>query len=124
MNTARIFAICALWAVVTAPALGSNLLFLQDAPVAYFTEEDDRMFQAALKGALDTAKDGEAKSWSNPASGASGTLTVLKTHNQHAMTCRTLKIFSTAKSRTGESVWDFCKQPDGAWKIAGVPRAP
>jgi surface antigen len=115
-------ALATMCSLAAGPALALNMLFLSEGPVGYFTEEDNRMFDGALQGALNDRKDGEVSSWSNPATGANGTVTVMKTFTRQDMTCRELKVFNSAKGRTGQGVFDLCKAPDGRWKIASFPK--
>jgi surface antigen len=121
MNLKMLAAVAAVCLLAGAPALAMNLLFLSEGPAGYFTEEDNRMFDKALQEALNDRKDGEVESWSNPASGASGKVTVMKTFTREGMSCRNLKVFNSAKGRTGEGVFDLCKV-QGRWKIASFPK--
>jgi surface antigen len=116
-------AMAAVCSLAAGPALALNMLFLSEGPAGYFTEEDNHMFDRTLQDALNDRKDGEVSSWSNPASGASGKVTVMQTFTREGMTCRELKIFNSAKGRTGQAVFDLCKVPDGRWKIASFPKA-
>jgi surface antigen len=81
----------------------------------------DREQQAsATNKALDT---GSSQSWSNPESGARGSVAVnepfqSKTGSTNGQTCRAFSSSATAGDGTsGTGKGTACKQPDGTWKI-------
>lgn len=90
---------------------------LEDTPLSEFNEEDFALFENAHKEALENRADGESVPWNNPDSGASGTITPLKTDQIGGRDCRLLRIVNRAGGRTGDSRFWYCKQPDGQWKI-------
>lgn len=90
---------------------------LKDTPLSEFNEEDLALFESAQKEALENRSDGDTVSWKNPHTGASGTVTPLRTDRINDRRCRLLRIVTGAGGRSGESRFWYCKQPDGKWKI-------
>ena len=103
-------------ALIPHAASAYNLRFLQEAPIAQFSEEDLKQFRAALREALETGADGTTTIWENPKTDSFGQITLLDTSEVQGQTCRRVKIFNKSRGRTGESTYRFCKQPDGQWK--------
>jgi surface antigen len=100
------------------PAAAVNWNFLQYGPAGQFTDEDWEQLRQAGRGALDSAADGETRSWNNTATGASGTVRPLDTYQRDGSTCRRAEVFNSAGDASATTRFDFCKQPDGSWKIA------
>ncbi len=103
----------------TAHALsyfGTYSSTLWDTPSQYFTDADWKLFDDTLQKTLDTAPDGEANAWSNPASKASGDFTVLKSVKRNGQDCREVKIVATAGGYRRITGIAFCKEDDGSWK--------
>jgi surface antigen len=96
---------------------------LKDTPVSEFNEEDLSLFEKAHKEALKNRADGDTVSWKNPDTGASGTITPLKTDRIGGRDCRLLRIVNSAGGRTGDSRFWYCKQPDGKWKITSPEKS-
>lgn len=109
---------------LSLPVAAGNLNFLQDGPAGKFTDRDWQMMQETTRTALDGAPDGEAVSWSNSESGASGTIRPLETYDMDGMRCRRAELFNSARGLSGSSQFDYCQQADGAWKIATPKQAP
>ena len=82
------------------------------------TERDWRIFKDTAKEVLDNKKDKTTTPWRNPKSGASGKFSVLETLEREGAHCRKMGIFNSAGGVTSKSVFVFCKQPDGDWKVA------
>lgn len=102
----------------TAPSYAQGgYLGLKDTPISEFSEEDLSLFGKAHSEALEDRADGDTVSWKNPDTGASGTITPLKTDRIDGRECRLLRIINSAGGRTGDSRFWYCKQPDGLWKI-------
>ena len=116
------------WLVVglglSLPVWAGNLNFLKNGPVSKFTDGDWKIMQETTRSALDDAPDGEAVGWSNPESGASGTIRPMDSYDMDGMRCRRTELFNSAKGLSGNSQFDYCRQADGAWKIATPPRSP
>jgi surface antigen len=99
------------------PSYSAGLLFLKEAPIRFFSEEDRRLFKEAVQRTLEKVPDGEISSWQNPATESAGVMKPTRTYQDNGTTCRTMEILNRAAGRTGESVIDFCKQADGKWKL-------
>jgi hypothetical protein len=100
------------------PVDSAGLLFLHDAPARFFNDKDWRILKTAIHHTLESVPDGETRVWQNKATGSKGVLKPVKTYQHQGTQCRTLKILNSAAGRTGESVFDFCKQAHGLWKLA------
>lgn len=97
--------------------------FLKNTPAQQFTDEDWKMFEDTLNGALNEAADGASKTWENPNTKASGEIKILKTVKKGDMDCRELKITNQSKDRKRTTGQIFCKQPDASWKVfTGKPK--
>ena len=117
ISTVFVVALCLGTPASTALAAGWD--FMKDTPSEVFTREDWDIFNAAYKRFLNEGKDGETANWSNPATTAKGTLTLVKTSENKGITCRTLRIANQARNRKDATNMTFCKQPDGDWKVPG-----
>ena len=102
--------------ILTTTAYASNFSFLNYSPVAYFTDQDWKIFKQTATKALDSSKDDIKFSWSNPKSGASGYVIPTRTASNNKMTCRDLIIFNIASDRRGKATYQFCKIA-GKWKV-------
>jgi len=100
------------------PALASNLGFLRDTPMSYFNDADMKLFRETLARTLSEGKDNEAHRWDNPKTKSSGEITPLKTETSPGKMCREVQIVNTAKGQTAKSVYTFCKEQGGDWKVA------
>jgi len=107
---------------VAFPATAVNWNFLQYGPANYFTAEDWELLRQAGRGALDQAADGDTRGWNNPDTGAFGTVQPLDTIERDGSICRRTEVYNNAKDASATTRFEFCKQPDGTWKIA--PREP
>ncbi len=108
-----------------APGFAVNETFLKEAPyAAYFTDEDRRIVNATLDKALDEGRDGETRRWENPATGASGEITVLARLAPPDANCRAAMVTNRARGRVGKGSYVFCKSGDGAWMLAPDKRVP
>ena len=103
-------------------AWGFNLDFLAHDPLRYFTEEDDSMFEGVVLQALDNNPDGQASTWENPKTGASGSVTPLETFvdPQKGVTCRRVEIVDQAKGMTQKETVVVCEDTGVGWKL--LPR--
>ncbi len=105
-----------LFALFVLPAQAYQMDFLKSAPVYYFSNQDLKLYTAAGEKALEKTKDGVKVSWKNPSSDSFGEITPISTTRQNGRTCRTLKIFNSAKGRQETSSTTLCRYPSG-WKI-------
>jgi surface antigen len=67
----------------------------------------------------DTVANGATDRWSNPASGNSGSITVLQSFTKSEMLCRRVRYDIHLRRRRGTRSYtlNWCKTPTGAWKI-------
>jgi len=100
------------------PALAANIGFMDESPIAHFSEQDRRIYKEALDDILDKGADGESRTWANPASTAGGTLSIVKSFERDGLACRTLSIANKAKGRSEKGQYRFCRQASGEWKLA------
>jgi len=121
MNAPSHFRLALLAATLLAamPAPAANLRFLRNTPIANFTKEDLQIFTQTLNEVLDKGPDGEARRWSNAASGAKGEIKPLNTFERNATPCRRAVISNSAGGRSNTGQYNFCKQSTGQWAHAG-----
>jgi surface antigen len=108
---------------LSGAAAAQNLNFLGNSALAAMTRDDKAMATAAFRDALDHAGDGDARNWRNEQTGASGTLTVLRSYRnaQNGLDCREVSIGLKARGRDDQSRNHLCKTADGQWKFARPP---
>jgi surface antigen len=104
--------------LISLPASALNWSFLQYSPVTRFTDQDWDLLRQAGEKALERGADGEIERWSNPATGASGSIQPLDTTDREGTTCRLTVISNSAGDASGTSRFTFCRQQDGAWRVA------
>lgn len=113
--------LASLGTAVSAPAWAlanfGTFSFLRNTPAESFTDEDWKIFKEALNGALNEAADGESRTWENPATGAGGEFTILKTVKSAKSDCREVKMTNHAGNRSRTSGQVFCVGDDGVWKL-------
>ncbi|MGH8447518.1 MAG: hypothetical protein ACREVL_19810 [Solimonas sp.] len=122
----KIFAAALLVASVHgAPASAQIVNFLSDSALAEMNKDDKALANAAFRDALNGAADGETRSWSNDKSGASGSITLLRSYHDAAtkLDCRETKIELKARGRENKGPYFLCKTAEGQWKFAKPPQA-
>ena len=102
---------------LTGPAIAGNVQFLKDSAISKMNDEDLGLLRSSARNALDYAADGESRRWENVQTGSTGVLTPLATFDREGTLCRKLEIFNDVRGVTGRTVFDFCRQPDGTWKV-------
>lgn len=107
--------------LVSVPA-HSQMFLQKGAATGYFTEEDFKLMEQTLEDALEQQPDGVTSDWENPKSGSSGKITIVQSYEAQGLPCKRIRAFNTAKNRSSEGEFDFCKQTDGQWKA--VPTGP
>lgn len=83
-------------------------------------KEDVKRADAASQRAMEQNRAGQSSAWSNPETGANGTVT--PTTNAYAdsgtgATCRDFQQSVSAGGNTQSGTGRACKQPDGSWKV-------
>ena len=117
MIALRLAVFAALAAAATAAAAQSNFTFLKDAPIQKMTRADTDLMMKTWNEALDRNADGGMSGWTNPQTGASGTVTPLRTFTQKGMKCREAEYTNHAGGFNGAGKFTLCRQRDGAWRI-------
>jgi surface antigen len=67
--------------------------------------------------ALENSQTGEESRWRNPDNGHSGSVTPIRTLNEHGRFCREYSNKVTIGGKTQEAYGKACRQPDGSWQI-------
>lgn len=106
---------------LSAPICAANVWFASDMPISQMNEADLAIMSSAIERTLVDVVDGVTQRWSNPETNASGALTPLSTSEEGGMLCRKLEIANEAGGRTARSVFDYCRQADGSWKLRSGP---
>jgi surface antigen len=121
MNTRRLVTLTAIALLAVAPAAQAfNYRFLQSSVLERLTPEDIDIGTRATGTALNSGQDGE---WTNPATGASGTIRVLETVDVGGHKgCRRVRLDVTAGGRSGGGNYTLCKSSRGTWKFYTPPR--
>ena len=103
--------------IVAAPAQAAGLLFLSDTAAARMTDDDYTAMTKAAVEALDDATVPSTKVWTNPKSGAGGTVKTVQTlSDKSGNACKVLEHNTQAKKLTHEAKSTLCKV-DGSWKL-------
>jgi hypothetical protein len=106
-------------AIVSSAAMAqTGLGFLHDAPVGYFTSEDFALMQTATSSVLSSTDRRVTKAWQNPATGNSGSITLLASFTStEGRDCKRLRLENHAAEISGSSTVKVCHFPDGGWLI-------
>jgi surface antigen len=89
--------------------------FLRNTVLQRLTPEDIQIGSRATRVALDSGENGE---WSNPATGASGTIRILATVDvDDRRGCRRTRLAVTAGGQTGSGTYILCKVRSGEWNF-------
>lgn len=100
--------------------------FLGQSPVAFFTPDDTKLFHDTGAYVLNNLGAGQSKSWSNPATGAQGRITVQQAFNDSSgRPCKRVGVYNEARGIQGESTMTLCMFPDRGWlAVTGVKPPP
>lgn len=107
--------------LVAQPAAAASLGWMKGDAASFFTDRDWEILRSTLDQTLDSAGDSEAREWSNESSGAHGRLTPLASETRGDVTCRRLRIESTARGASSSHRYLFCRRSGGAWGL-GQPQ--
>lgn len=116
-NRIRLAGAALIAASFSSPVFAINELFLANGPLGHMTKSDISIARAEIGKALDTGKDGQTHTWSNPETKASGTIKPTKTFTKDGMRCRATEFTTSAGGERGASTWNLCSTKDG-WKVA------
>ena len=120
VNCATIFGIAltfAAFALLTASA-EAQLLFGSRLGEAHYQGDDTKIIMRVGADMMRNAADGESRPWSNPQTGNSRTITVLRSYKRGNLPCRDAEVNSKLKERSIVYVLPLCQVADGSWKIA------
>ncbi len=100
MKAVEIAVIAAIMTISIPPSVsGQAMGFMEYSPIAYYTEEDNRIADEAGLDALNNYADMKVRKWSNPETGASGSITPLETYtNESGHTCRKARAIDRTSS--------------------------
>ena len=119
MNLKTMPAIVALCALAL-PAHAFNYGFLSQTVLAKLTREDIRIGTEATVRALN---EGVGGNWSNPATGASGEIKILKTLDVDGYAgCRQTRLDVAAGGTKGGGTYVLCKRNTGKWAFYKVSK--
>ena len=110
--------------LLSLPLAAMDWTFLKNAPVSHFTDKDWELMRQAGREALANSPDGETERWSNPDTGAFGTVRPLTTYEARGTTCRRTEVYNNAGGVRGTSRFDLCQQEDGSWQQAPQRTSP
>ena len=96
----------------------AQLLFGSRLGEAHYQGDDTKIIMRVGADMLRNAPDGESRPWSNPQTGNSGTITILRSYNRGNLPCRDAQVNSKLKERNVVYVLPVCQVADGSWKIA------
>lgn len=109
--------------LAAAPAGAFDARFLNQAPIRFMNDADIAAMQRTVQEVLEEAKDGETRTWENPDSGNSGSVTAVESFARDDLPCRRIELVNHAERATaGEarSVMDLCRV-EGTWKLLSMP---
>ena len=103
-----------------SPANSAPWSWMENAPVSYFNEKDWEILRATGRDILDNGENGTSRSWINPDTDNSGTITVINKGQIKGQVCRRVRFENnvSAKDLTGSGSYLLCKLEDGTWQIA------
>lgn len=99
--------------LVSGAVSAANMAFMVDQAMSRFSEQDAEFFNVAAASAL-KAKDGTEIAWSNPATGAFGTMTPYPDPDKQP-DCRVIHMVNVAENVKSTGYYRFCRQADGSW---------
>ncbi len=121
MRTPTLKAIAIVMALLGSSALhAANMAFMADQAMSRFTTQDAQFFNEAAHDVL-KGKEGVEVKWSNPATGAFGTLIAYPDPEKNPA-CRVVHMVNVAENVKSAGYYRFCKQADGSWPPAMPPR--
>jgi len=115
-----------LFAAVAMPAAAASGLAsaFKDSPFTQFTDTDYQQFFTAVGQAAEGPVAGPAVNWANAASGARGSVTVLRAYQRPEGDSRDLRGENTARGRSQPYRVTVCKAPGGKWRLMANSEPP
>jgi surface antigen len=84
----------------------------------YLNQRDRRYMADTTYDALENARTGQARAWSNPDTGHSGAITPVETYaTAEGRNCREFRQTVKIDGREESAYGTACRQPDGSWHI-------
>ena len=109
---------------MSSVAMAQNWVgLLKNGPAERFDEEDLRLFMDTAQKALAQGKDHETLSWENPKTRARGDITVLRSFEWKANSCKEVRIRNQAQGRKGDVNFGMC-QVEGKWRLLSSSQMP
>jgi surface antigen len=108
-------------AVLLAAASGEAQLFPTWETHIVLTQQDLDMIHSAVTNQVHGKPVGTTASWSNPASGNSGSIRLIKKLVRQNQQCEEIEYTARPKGPPGYTEhyhFTSCLQPDGTWKVA------
>ena len=106
--------------VITAASAQAQLLPTWETHIT-LTQQDLDMIHSAVTNQVHGKSVGTTASWSNPASGNSGSIRLVKKMARNNQKCENIEYTMNSKGPpvyTEHYHFTSCLQPDGNWKIA------
>jgi hypothetical protein len=107
-------------------AHAQNTSFLLKMPISRLSEDDRKLFNDALRTLLASDDEKAEAEWNNPASGAHGTLKVVKVVKvdpEYGVPCKTILVHNEVNGVPGEARTRVCLSKDGEWRLAPKEKA-
>ena len=85
------------------------------------TAQDRELIRNTVQHEIHGKRAGTVATWTNPASGHSGTLTLLGNSTRQGMPCEQIEYRTMepgSQQQHSHYVFTSCELPDGAWKLA------
>ncbi|BAO44747.1 hypothetical protein [Thiolapillus brandeum] len=107
------FLLILILSVLSLTCQASNWQWLHNSNLDDLSDADWAVLSQTLQDALNTAKDGETRHWSNLKSGRQGDIMILDTLHDTEMPCRRVRF---SPNENGSPL-TFCKGSGEAWLI-------
>ncbi|MGB5831242.1 MAG: hypothetical protein WBG92_04535 [Thiohalocapsa sp.] len=109
-----------LLAALSGTASAAVYGFLEQAPMRYFSAEDNAMMTANIDAVLAAPDDNAPRTWRNDKTSNYGSAVALRTFTHQEINCRRLRIDNHAQVGDGRTTADLC-EVEGVWKVLRLP---
>lgn len=105
---------------LAATAAGAILGVFVGSSIGKSLDKADRLYASqTANAALERNTSGQSSTWSNPDSGHSGTITLVRTvQSADRSPCREYQTTVTIGGKTETAYGRACRQSDGSWQVA------
>jgi surface antigen len=103
---------------VSQAAFGAIGKDLRGLPGNIASDEDQQIMREAIVNSLENQPDNITTGWKNPLTGSHGIIRPVETYEKDGMHCRKLRLRNNIDEQSNEWMFNFCKTPEGDWKIA------